>query len=135
MNPYQDLLDGLESLRQNQGGSREERIATAALVYALFHRALVNLKRDLRRRDFDAEVYEDAVYVSLRVQGRTVKVSRLSGQNRVAVELLGFANVRGPGRTDFELSALPDEVCAAEVEKTILAISKLLLQDMAQRGR
>lgn len=133
LDPYQELAVGISRLHSTGDGQRDERIATASLVYAMFHREFVRARRQLRRNDVDdVDVHEDAVYVRLRVGGRSFKVTRLSGQCEICTEVYGFT--KRVEDTRVNVPALSDAEAHAHVTRAVDGFLAMVREDIAKRG-
>lgn len=137
MDPYQDLVSALAAMRRDQGGSSDERVATAALFVARVHYELTLLVRALEREDFPACAFEDVCSVVLRHQGASVSVARFHAQHEVRVTFVGFdARAVPPAEREqrFEVPLMTSEECAAKAVGFVAAVGELLRREQALRS-
>lgn len=135
---YADLASTLASIQSAAGGTREQRLASAHLLIARCHMQFVELARDLLRVDIRSDVFEDASYVSLRVDSVTVVVRRFSGDSKVTFEFLGFDARVVPlehTRQDVDVPATSVEGIESMVKKAIDGIGTILKSDRVLKQR
>jgi hypothetical protein len=136
MSTYDDFAASLSRMRGDAGGTKEQCIATAGLVAALFHCELVEFGRSLRKEEFEALVYEDVSSVHLRFNGARFSLQRFSGQNEIKFEFYGFdSRVIPPGQCEQrqEFRAMSNEEAIAAVHRSMHALEALWRRELAIR--
>lgn len=128
MDVYQEIMQDIRNLQRTSGGDIQDRIATAALVKASFHKEFERVRRGNR----EADVFEDVNRVTLTVNGRIFDVIRLSGQCEVETKLFGFSQPQESVRTQIPDMSF-DEVRAL-VQKVVIRFLAALRDDIARRG-
>ncbi len=135
----EDIIAAIVSDQTNGGGSREERVATAHLVLALFHVGVVDLARGLRRANVElVSVTEGPDRVSITVEGATCCLSRSSGQPEMRLQFIGYSGDVVPhDQADrrFVIANMTVEVAQLSVTRVIELCAGVIRQDLACRGR
>ena len=93
MSHYEDLAREFAKLIGASGGTRQQREASAALVYGLIVYHLRELVDALRREGIEARLSERPATVNIACEGCQVEISRRHGQNELRMTLYGFASV------------------------------------------
>lgn len=141
MTSYTEIVESMRELEtQLQGGprgAREACLASALLTYATLHHELVAFARTLRGTYDDVGVHEDAGHFSLRVDGVTVRIQRLSRQSVIVFEFWGFDTSLVPpsgDRLQIDVPDLSAEDCVARGKGFGERIAKMLRDEYALRG-
>jgi len=126
MGAYDKLAAELASLMSEfSGGPKDERLASAGLLYASLHYECVQVVRSLRREGIEATVYEDVSSFSMRINGTRITVQRFSSQSEVAFDFYGFDTRLIPavlGTVRHEVPALSRQ----EIEQTSAKVGRAI---------
>jgi hypothetical protein len=135
MSYYDDMADALARVR-GSAGSKEQRFASAHLLYAMLHYECVELCRALKKQDFEVSLFESVSDFSLRMNGTRVTIGRFSGQSELRAEFYGFdSRLIEPAQTTIrqEISALSREELAVAVASVVAKIDALWRAEFALR--
>jgi len=136
---YEEVAAAIADACRGPSGTPHERQASAALLAAAIHREMAALVRALHREELvDANLFENGATVTLRQNGVSVEVQRLSGQHRLRVEMYGFdASLVPPGQrvTQGDVAARTVEECGVLARAFVQAIGNLIRQESIRRGR
>lgn len=136
---FRSLVAELSKLQVERGGCHEARVAAACFAFASIHHTFVQMALELRREGHEAAAGESMLgEVSLRINGATVKATRLSNRPELILEFAGFSGDVVPWDNRYlklQVNGLSKAELEAAVEKLFDRFSSLFADESALRVR